>query len=93
MLELGPLAAAEHDALVRAADAADTAQLLFVGAETGAALDRLAGSIHTPYRAFLTSAEAAAELPDLVETGDVLLVKGSRGMRMERLIEALENRA
>jgi UDP-N-acetylmuramoyl-tripeptide--D-alanyl-D-alanine ligase len=93
MLELGPLAAAEHDALVRAADAADTAQLLFVGAETGAALDRLAGSIHTPYRAFLTSAEAAAELPDLVETGDVLLVKGSRGMRMERLIEGLENRA
>ena len=92
MLELGEVSAGEHEAMLRAADDAGAAQLVLVGAETGAALGRLADELHTPHRAFLTSLEAAADLAGVVHPGDVLLVKGSRGMRMERLIEALENR-
>jgi UDP-N-acetylmuramoyl-tripeptide--D-alanyl-D-alanine ligase len=34
--------------------------------------------------------EAARVLPEIVEPGDTVLVKGSRGMRMERALAALE---
>lgn len=90
MLELGGLAAAAHVAMLRHADAAGAAQMLLVGAETARALEALAGSLHTPHRVFSSSAEAAPQVGHAVHAGDVLLVKGSRGMRMERLIEALE---
>ena len=39
---------------------------------------------------FASSAEAGEFLADLVERGDVLLVKGSRGVKMERIVEALD---
>jgi UDP-N-acetylmuramyl pentapeptide synthase len=44
-----------------------------------------AGSVvHTP-----TSTEAADVLSQLVAQGDVVLVKGSRGIRTERVVERL----
>ncbi|MDE2116864.1 MAG: hypothetical protein KGI79_03240, partial [Patescibacteria group bacterium] len=38
---------------------------------------------------FDTSNEAAAALRDMVRAGDVILVKGSQSMRMERISKAL----
>jgi UDP-N-acetylmuramoyl-tripeptide--D-alanyl-D-alanine ligase len=38
---------------------------------------------------FATSDEAAKFLEGFIEGGDVLLVKGSRGVKMERIVEAL----
>jgi len=43
-------------------------------------------------RFFSTSEEAAKFLEDFVESGDVLLVKGSRGVKMERIVDALMTR-
>jgi len=43
-------------------------------------------------RFFATTDEAAAALLDEVRTGDLLLVKGSRGVHTERIIEALRGR-
>lgn len=37
-----------------------------------------------------TNAEAARIVLELLETRDVILVKGSRGMRMEQIVEAIE---
>jgi UDP-N-acetylmuramoyl-tripeptide--D-alanyl-D-alanine ligase len=39
---------------------------------------------------FFASPEEAAEyLKDFLESGDLLLVKGSRGVKMERIVESL----
>jgi UDP-N-acetylmuramoyl-tripeptide--D-alanyl-D-alanine ligase len=40
-------------------------------------------------RFFATPAEAAAFLADFVKPGDLLLVKGSRSVKMERIVQAL----
>lgn len=41
---------------------------------------------------FADSAEAAGGIAPLLREGDLLLVKGSRGVRMERIVEALKER-
>ncbi|HEV7906319.1 MAG TPA: hypothetical protein VGO96_20935, partial [Pyrinomonadaceae bacterium] len=43
-------------------------------------------------RFFETTEEAGAALLEEVRTGDLLLVKGSRGVHMERIIELLRER-
>jgi UDP-N-acetylmuramoyl-tripeptide--D-alanyl-D-alanine ligase len=43
-------------------------------------------------RFFETSEEAAAALADFVRPGDLVLVKGSRGVHTERAVEALKER-
>ena len=45
-----------------------------------------AGSV----RYFATSDEAAAAVTGLVRTGDLVLVKGSRGVRTDRVVERLK---
>jgi len=90
MLELGELAGGEHIALLEAADRAGADRLILVGAEIARALGARPDELSTPHHAFADSAAAAVGLAGIVEPGDVLLVKGSRGIRMERLLEGLE---
>jgi UDP-N-acetylmuramoyl-tripeptide--D-alanyl-D-alanine ligase len=48
-----------------------------------------AGMPKTQTKVFSSSEEAASFLSDFVTSGDLLLVKGSRGVKMERIVESL----
>jgi UDP-N-acetylmuramoyl-tripeptide--D-alanyl-D-alanine ligase len=85
MLELGP-AEREHHAEIGAYAAAAGVQLLIaVGPRSEAMLERYDGEAHA-----VADAAAAAELSRaLVEPGDVVLVKASRGVGLEVVAQAL----
>lgn len=88
MRELGPLSEPEHRAAGRAAAAVAPAGLVAV---TGDARllheEAVAAGVASLLAA--SSAEAVAPARELVRPGDVVLVKGSRGVRMEAIVAAL----
>ncbi len=88
MLELGASSATLH----REAGAALGARvdlLLGVGALAGEILSGASSLPPQAKRAFENSIELAAHIGSLVRSHDAVLVKGSRGVRMERVVEAL----
>ena len=95
MLELGPTSAELHREAGRSAAA--SGKLGWIIGVQGDAESFVRGAVeagHPPAQAkfFATSAEAGEFLSKLVAQGDVLLVKGSRGVKMERIVEALDAR-
>jgi UDP-N-acetylmuramoyl-tripeptide--D-alanyl-D-alanine ligase len=87
MLELGDAGAAEHAALARHAAAA--ADLVF----TAGPLMRHLSDALPPARRGAHAADSAALIPHVltaVAPGDAILVKGSLGSRMRRIVDALE---
>ena len=93
MLELGDRAIALHEDVGRAAAWSKVDVLLTVGGEPAAALARAAVAAGMPagsVRHFATSDEAAAAAAGLVRPGDLILVKGSRGVRTDRVVERLK---
>ncbi len=95
MLELGPSSAELHREAGRAAAA--TGKLSWIIGVRGDAENFVRGAIEAGHPAAqakfcASSAEAGAFLEKLMERGDVLLVKGSRGVKMERIVEALDSR-
>jgi len=91
MLELGASEIEEHQAIGRALVGGPWAGLVTVGAlgariaEGALAAGMAAESVH----AGVTTAEAAEWLKERVAKGDALLVKASRGKRMEDVISKL----
>jgi len=95
MLELGPASADLHREAGRAAAA--TGKLDWIIGVQGEAENFVrgaveAGHLDTQAKFFASSTEAGAFVGNLMERGDVLLVKGSRGVKMERIVEALDSR-
>lgn len=89
MLELGGLSAAMHAEAIRDILAARPSACIAVGAEMAAAIGACADA-NRSHTVLARNSEAAASIVrDIVRPGDVLLVKGSRGIAMERIIEAL----
>jgi UDP-N-acetylmuramoyl-tripeptide--D-alanyl-D-alanine ligase len=95
MLELGPSSSDLHREAGRAAAA--TGKLDWIIGVQGDGESFVRGAIeagHPAARAkFIgSSAEAAGFVADLLAPGDLMLVKGSRGVKMERIVEALDIR-
>lgn len=91
MLELGESSAQLHREVGR--DAAKRGLDWIIGVR-GHASDMIEGAIAAGYPAnrtklFADSVEAAKFLSEFVQPGDLILVKGSRGVRMERIVEAI----
>ncbi len=88
MLELGPEAARFHREEGEAAARLGISPVVGVGAlaaELVAAAAEAGGTTHW----FATAEEAAAWAPRELAPGDVVLVKGSRGVHLERVVAAL----
>ena len=96
MLELGPTSREIHAELGGQVPAQGFDYLLCVGefASTVVEAAQHAGMSATAAREFTSKEEIAAAIKELLahghlRTGDLILVKGSRGMRMEQVIVAL----
>jgi UDP-N-acetylmuramoyl-tripeptide--D-alanyl-D-alanine ligase len=93
MLELGGHATALHEQVGRAAAQARVDVLLSVGGAPARALADAAVAAGMPpaaVRHFATSDQAADAAVALVKSGDVVLVKGSRGVKTDRVVERLK---
>ena len=94
MLEMGAQAAAIHHEIGAVAGASGARAIAFIGSqsaayEAGVGSVRAAGASDILLRSFETSDEASPWVVDTVKAGDMLLLKGSRGLRVERVREAL----
>jgi UDP-N-acetylmuramoyl-tripeptide--D-alanyl-D-alanine ligase len=87
MLELGPDETALHAELGELATQAGVRLLATVGPRAAHAAERFDG----PTLRFATAADAATALPAAIETGDAVLVKGSRGVGLEVVVSALHD--
>ena len=85
MLELGPDERDYHRELGEQASQHDVDVLVTVGPLAAAAADRYDGESYS----VADAGEAAALLPELLQPGDVVLVKGSRGVGLELVCTAL----
>jgi UDP-N-acetylmuramoyl-tripeptide--D-alanyl-D-alanine ligase len=92
MLELGDLAPALHEASGRQAAAAGLGLLVTVGGAAAEAIGRAAvdsGMEPAAVRHAADSREAAELIARLIEPGDVVLVKGSRGVKTDLVVDRL----
>ncbi len=90
MLELGEYSARSHSEVGRsAADSVDLLITVGVFSADIAAGAVVGGMPESSVSLYANSAEAAAALKGLVAPGDLVLVKGSRAMRMEEIVRAL----
>jgi UDP-N-acetylmuramoyl-tripeptide--D-alanyl-D-alanine ligase len=85
MLELGPDERDFHLQIGKRADEAGVDVLVTVGPLAAAMGERFDGETY----AVADAGEAAALVPELLASGDVVLIKGSRGVGLELVTEAL----
>ena len=92
MLELGDLSETLHRECGRAAAGSRLAKLITIGGASARALGEAAIEAGLPRGAvmhFDSSTDAAAQISEQVTSGDVVLVKGSRGTRTDLVVERL----
>jgi UDP-N-acetylmuramoyl-tripeptide--D-alanyl-D-alanine ligase len=92
MLELGRQSKAMHEQLGRAIAESCVDLLVTVGTETQATSLAAAARTRTVRLHFRDARTAADEVAPLIGPGDVVLVKGSRGLALEHVVKAIRKR-
>jgi UDP-N-acetylmuramoyl-tripeptide--D-alanyl-D-alanine ligase len=92
MFELGQHSRKQHRELGKAAAKAKIHYLYLLGQRAGEVRHGALGSGMRPEQIFIgvDSSDLARRLRDQVRRGDWLLFKGSRGMKMERVLQELK---
>ncbi len=90
MMELGKFSAEEHRKIGKSA-AGIVSRLITVGQRSRATADEAVanGLASNSIEAFDSSNEAAKHVIDLIKPGDIILIKGSQSVRMERVVKVL----
>ena len=89
MLELGPMKAALHREAGRRLGAAGIQMLMAVGQLTHETADAAKRAGVDEVQHYPDSVRCAESIGDLVRDGDLVVVKGSRGVHLEHVVEAL----
>ncbi|HBC73951.1 MAG: hypothetical protein A2008_05510 [Candidatus Wallbacteria bacterium GWC2_49_35] len=92
MLELGNWSVRAHSDMGRLAAKCGVELLVTVGEKSKYTMQAAIEAGFAPERAlhFSDSAEAAGRVRQIVKTGDFVLIKGSRGMKLEVVLNALQ---
>lgn len=86
MLELGQFSAPAHEEIGRQA-ALSADRLICVGDKSRLTAETAKGGLDAAnISVFANSTEAGEKVKELIAAGDVVLVKGSQGMRMEKIV-------
>ena len=88
MLELGEWSAEAHQNILRKADTV-AHEAILVGKEFATAYGVVKGELEGDYRLYPTTTEALNDLKHKPLDGALILLKGSRGIALEKLIEKL----
>lgn len=90
MLELGQFSAIEHRRVAQMLNGVAT-DVICVGLRTRKVVEELLnfGFPESKINSFDTSDEVENYLQNLISEGDIILVKGSQAMRMERIVEGI----
>ncbi|WP_316845258.1 UDP-N-acetylmuramoyl-tripeptide--D-alanyl-D-alanine ligase [Pedobacter psychrodurus] len=83
MFELGPESPGQHELIAKQASESGLDQIIFIGKDFYAFKDEVEGTF------FETPAEAAAYLQENPVLNHLILLKGSRGMKLESLLQYL----
>jgi len=89
MLELGEQSSALHSQVLKQALQLNPQAVFIMGAMMHQAADSLVKTQRTKIRHFETHRALAADLKALLHSGDLVLLKGSRSMEMERILDYL----
>lgn len=88
MLELGKNSIELHEKVIEFVNNSNADLAILVGSEMNKASEKLV----TPHKNFPDSVSAAKEIRSLIADGDLIYLKGSRGVKMEKLIENLTSK-
>ncbi|MBL4677168.1 MAG: UDP-N-acetylmuramoyl-tripeptide--D-alanyl-D-alanine ligase [Mucilaginibacter sp.] len=89
MFEMGPESAVEHTAVIQKALAANVDERIFIGKDFSSQQTEVDSSNLTNSTFYLTAEDAITSLKQSPIKNATILIKGSRGMALERLVELL----